>query len=80
MEPKPKGWWSEYGRWFQEPSVAERYDLRPAPPVEAFEEHTTQPEPWTPTLDELIGCHHSQNGFVLEKLAQAAAFDGEVAR
>ena len=38
---------------------------------ELFEQlgtQTTAPEPWRPTLDELIGCHHSQSGFVLEKM------------
>jgi hypothetical protein len=42
-------------------------------------EHTTVSEPWTPTLDELIGCHHSQNAFVIEKMRDATAFDREVA-
>ncbi len=37
MEPKPKGWSSEYGAWFREPSVAERYDLRPPYPAEVFD-------------------------------------------
>jgi SAM-dependent methyltransferase len=41
--------------------------------------HTTAPEPWRPTLDELIGCHHSQSGFVLEKMSDADGFDREVA-
>lgn len=36
MEPKPKGWSSAYGAWFGEPSVAERYDLRPPYPTEVF--------------------------------------------
>ncbi len=30
-------------------------------------------------LTELIGCHHSQNGFTLEKMADADAFDRELA-
>ena len=37
MEPKPPGWSAEYGAWFQEPSVAERYDFRPPYPAEVFE-------------------------------------------
>jgi SAM-dependent methyltransferase len=36
VEPKPKGWSSEYGAWFEQPSTAERYDRRPAPPPETF--------------------------------------------
>jgi SAM-dependent methyltransferase len=40
---------------------------------------TTAPEPWRPTLDELIGCHHSQSGFVLEKMSDPEGFDREVA-
>ena len=37
----------------------------------ALGEQTTAPEPWRPTLDELIGCHHSQSGFVLEKMRRS---------
>jgi hypothetical protein len=40
---------------------------------------TTAPEPWRPTLDELIGCHHSQSGFVLEKMDDPEGFDRELA-
>ena len=40
--------------------------------------HTTSPAPWTPTPEELIGCHHSQNGFLLEKMRSPARFDEEV--
>jgi hypothetical protein len=46
-----------------------------------FERHgslTTAPEPWRPTPDELIGCHHSQIGFVLEKMSDPEAFDNEL--
>jgi SAM-dependent methyltransferase len=39
---------------------------------------TTSPVPWTPTPEELIGCHHSQNGFLLEKMRSPAGFDQEV--
>ena len=37
MEPKPNGWSSEYGAWFREASVAERYDFRPPYPAEVFD-------------------------------------------
>ncbi len=40
---------------------------------------TTAPEPWRPTLDELIGCHHSQSGFVIEKMSDPDGFDRELA-
>ncbi|HKY12403.1 MAG TPA: methyltransferase domain-containing protein [Gaiellaceae bacterium] len=40
--------------------------------------HTTSPVPWTPTPEQLIGCHHSQNGFLLEKMRSPARFDQEV--
>jgi SAM-dependent methyltransferase len=62
-------------------------DFAPLDPVHELEQrglferlgdHTTASEPWTPTLEELIGCHHSQNGFVLEKMRDPAAFDREV--
>ena len=36
MEAKPKGWASEYAAWFDEPSVVERYHLRPPYPTETF--------------------------------------------
>ncbi len=36
MEPKPPGWSAEYGAWFREASVAERYDFRPPYPAEVF--------------------------------------------
>jgi SAM-dependent methyltransferase len=39
---------------------------------------TTAPEPWLPTLDQLIGCHHSQSGFVLEKMSDPDGFDREL--
>jgi SAM-dependent methyltransferase len=39
---------------------------------------TTAAEPWRPTRDELIGCHHSQSGFVLEKMADPDGFDREL--
>jgi SAM-dependent methyltransferase len=37
--------------------------------------HTTAAVAWRPTMSELIGCHHSQNGFALEKMDDPAAFD-----
>jgi SAM-dependent methyltransferase len=40
---------------------------------------TTAPEPWRPTLEDLIGCHHSQSGFVLEKMSDPEGFDRELA-
>jgi SAM-dependent methyltransferase len=42
-------------------------------------EQTTAPEQWRPTLDEVIGCHHSQSGFVLEKMDDPEGFDRELA-
>ena len=39
---------------------------------------TTARAPWRPTLDDMIGCHHSQSGFVLEQMADAGAFDREL--
>jgi SAM-dependent methyltransferase len=62
-------------------------DFAPLSPVEELErrglferrgEHRTESVPWAPTLDELIGCHHSQNGFVIERMRDAAAFDREL--
>jgi len=45
---------------------------------EQLGQRATGREPWSPTRAELIGCHHSQNGFVLEKMRDAAAFDREL--
>jgi SAM-dependent methyltransferase len=42
--------------------------------------HTTAAAGWRPTMTELIGCHHSQNGFTLEKMDDPAAFDLALAR
>ena len=62
-------------------------DFVPLDPVEELERrglferfgaHTTPRAPWNPTIDELLGCHHSQNGFVIEKMRDPAAFDREV--
>jgi SAM-dependent methyltransferase len=43
-------------------------------------DHTTAPAGWRPTLDEVLGCHHSQNGFDVERMQpdEVAAFDAEV--
>ena len=63
-------------------------DFQPLDPVVELErrglferagEHVTAPATWSPTLDTLIACHHSQNGFVLEKMRDPAAFDRELA-
>ena len=43
-----------------------------------FGDYTTDSAPWTPTIDELLACHHSQNGFVIEKMRDPVAFDREV--
>lgn len=62
-------------------------DFQPLDPVSELErrglfervgEHRTAPDTWSPTLSTLIACHHSQNGFVLEKLRDPAAFDREL--
>lgn len=39
----------------------------------------TQPSPWQPTVEEFLACHHSQAGFVLEKMSSPADFDGDIA-
>ena len=43
-------------------------------------ERTTAPAVWRPTLDEVLRCHHSQNGFDVERMPAdgVAAFDAEV--
>ena len=46
---------------------------------EARGRHVTDRAEWTPTLDELLGFHHSQSSFVLERMADPEAFDREVA-
>jgi SAM-dependent methyltransferase len=47
---------------------------------EKYGSHTTAAVAWRPTVSELIGCHHSQNGFALEKMDDPAAFDLALAR
>jgi SAM-dependent methyltransferase len=63
-------------------------DYKPLDPVEELERrglferigtHTTAPQPWSPTLDEFIDCHHSQCSFILEKIRDPQAFDSELA-
>jgi hypothetical protein len=39
----------------------------------------TTREPWRPTLAELIGCHHSMSGFVIERMTDPEGFDRELA-
>ena len=43
-------------------------------------DHTTAPTSWRPTLDEILRCHHSQNGFDVERMSadDVAAFDDQV--
>jgi SAM-dependent methyltransferase len=41
--------------------------------------HTTASVPWRPTIDELVGLHHSQNGFVAARMRDPEAFDHELA-
>ena len=62
-------------------------DYAPLDPAEELERrglfeprgrHRTAGE-WTPTLAELLGAHHSQSSFVLERMRDPEAFDREVA-
>jgi hypothetical protein len=46
---------------------------------EPLGDRTTVAEPWRPTLSELVGLHHSQSGFVRERMDDAEAFDQDVA-
>jgi SAM-dependent methyltransferase len=63
-------------------------DFLPLDPVTELEqrglfervgEQTMASVPWRPSLDELIGCHHSQNGFAWEKMDDPEGFDRELA-
>jgi SAM-dependent methyltransferase len=63
-------------------------DFQPLDPVEELERrglfevrkrHMTYSAEWTPTLDELLACHHSQSSFVLERMADPAGFDRDLA-
>jgi trans-aconitate methyltransferase len=55
--------------------------LEPVPELERrglFErlgERTVEPDPWRPTVDELVGSQRSVSAFVREKLRDPAAFD-----
>ena len=64
-------------------------DFRPVDAVAELErrglfaregEHTTAPAAWRPTLGEILGCHHSQNSFDVERMQadEVATFDAEV--
>jgi SAM-dependent methyltransferase len=62
-------------------------DFMPLDPVEELqrrglfercEEFTTGAEPWRPTTDQLVDCHHSQNGFTLEKMSDPDGFAREL--
>jgi SAM-dependent methyltransferase len=64
-------------------------DFRPLDPIVELERrgvfvrvggHTTTPTSWRPTLGEILRCHHSQNGFDLERMSEdeAAAFDDAI--
>jgi SAM-dependent methyltransferase len=62
-------------------------DFQPLDPVAELErrglferagEWTSAAQPWTPTDAELIGCHHSQNGFVLERMRDPQGFSREL--
>ena len=41
-------------------------------------EQAVAAQPWTPTRDELLACHHSQNGFVIERMRDPDRFDREL--
>jgi hypothetical protein len=41
-------------------------------------EQTVPRDRWRPTLEELIGCHHSQSSFARDRMADPAGFDREV--
>lgn len=62
--------------------------FQPLDPVEELERRglfhplgrrTTAPVRWRPTLEELLGCQHSQSGFTVDRQRDPAAFDDEVA-
>ncbi len=62
-------------------------DFAPLSPIDELERrglftrlgaHRTGTVTWAPSLAELIGCHHSQNGFVIEKMRDVEAFDREL--
>ena len=64
-------------------------DFRPLDPIVELEdrklfarqaEHATDPSAWRPTVAEILGCLHSQNGFDPERMGAdaVAAFDTEI--
>jgi SAM-dependent methyltransferase len=62
-------------------------DFAPLDPVEELErrglferrgKRDVAAEPWTPTRAELLACHHSQNGFVVERMRDPDLFDREL--
>ena len=72
-----------YGRFGANP------DFRPLDPIVELEnrglfarqgEHATDPSAWRPTVAEILGCLHSQNGFDPERMGAVAvaAFDSEI--
>ncbi len=40
--------------------------------------HESAPEPWRPTLDELVGVHFSASGFAPTRLADRDRFEAEI--
>jgi SAM-dependent methyltransferase len=87
-------------RWFESAAIWERLlpiygrfganpDFRPLDPIVELEnrglfarqgEHATDPSAWRPTIGEILGCLHSQNGFDPERMGAdaVAAFDTEI--
>ncbi len=72
-----------YGRFGANP------DFRPLDPIVELEnrglfarqgEHATDRSAWRPTIDEIVGCLHSQNGFDRERMGAVAVarFDTEI--
>jgi SAM-dependent methyltransferase len=62
-------------------------DFQPLDPIEELErrglferlgERTTAPEPWRPTLDEIINGHFSMSGFAPDRLGAPERFAAEV--
>ncbi|HEX3815135.1 MAG TPA: class I SAM-dependent methyltransferase [Mycobacteriales bacterium] len=63
-------------------------DFEPRGPVQELErralfhpvgQRSIGPLPWRPTMAALLDCLHSQNGFVIEKMADPDGFDREIA-
>jgi SAM-dependent methyltransferase len=62
-------------------------DFEPLDPIEELErrglfdrrgEHTTAPDAWRPTLDEIVDGHFSMSGFAPDRLEDPAGFCAEV--